>query len=154
MILIAITAEDAKILASLHAHGFSPSWGVEDIVDILASPGAFGLAARNRGALAGFVIARTVADESEILTLVVDPGHRRQGIGRALLEAAAQLSGQGGANALFLEVDAGNDAAIALYQSDGFSQVGLRPGYYASGGDALILRRPLNSRAGPDYADP
>ncbi len=46
----------------------------------------------------------------------------------------------------FLEVRPSNTAAIRLYQSQGFSQIGVRRGYYqAVGGreDAVVLRRTL-----------
>ena len=39
---------------------------------------------------------------------------------------------QSQANALFLEVRAGNVAAIQLYENLGFNQVGERPNYYAT----------------------
>jgi ribosomal-protein-alanine N-acetyltransferase len=65
-------------------------------------------------------------------------------VARASADAAAR-----GAAALFLEVEAGNDAALALYRGQGFHEAGVRRGYYAgasgAGGarDALVLRRAL-----------
>lgn len=150
MKLVTVTAELAPALAQLHAAGFKPPWSASDIAEVLASPGTFGLAAEADGAVAGFVLARTVVDESEILTIAVDPARRRLGLGRALLEAAALIAAGNGATSLFLEVDSGNLGALALYRSGGFAQVGKRAEYYAAGGDALVLRRALNSR--PDAA--
>jgi ribosomal-protein-alanine N-acetyltransferase len=44
-----------------------------------------------------------------------------------------------GLDAAWLEVRAGNAAAIALYERFGFTTVGRRPGYYADGEDALVM---------------
>jgi ribosomal protein S18 acetylase RimI-like enzyme len=45
-----------------------------------------------------------------------------------------------GAVAMFLEVAAGNFPARGLYEAAGFAKAGVRPGYYADGGDAVVLR--------------
>lgn len=131
----------AAALAAIHAACFVPSerWGQDAMALQLGLPGAFGLI-DPRGAM---VLARVAADEAEILTLAVAPALRRQGIGRALLEAAAAEAARRGALALFLEVAAANTSARALYAAAGFTQVGLRRRYYPGGIDALVLRRPL-----------
>ena len=53
--------------------------------------------------------------------LYVRPSHRRQGLGRAALAAAEAASLALGVRALHLEVDAGNEAAAALYRRWGFA---------------------------------
>jgi tRNA threonylcarbamoyl adenosine modification protein YeaZ len=96
----------------------------------------------------GFILCRSIAGEAEILTIAVDPVARRRGWGAALVEMAAGIATETRAEALFLEVAADNLAAIALYQSTGFSKVGLRKGYYPhpdGAKDALVMRRALNS---------
>ena len=96
----------------------------------------------------GFVLARTAADEAEILTLCTRPAARRRGVARQLLACLAKQLGKQGAVSLFLEVGADNAPAIALYQSAGFAEVGRRSGYYAGveGGlsDAIVMRRYLD----------
>ena len=88
---------------------------------------------------------RAVADEAEILTLAVTPLVRRNGAGRALVEAAAAIAAARGADSLFLEVAATNAAALGLYAASGFETAGLRRAYYADGADALVMRRTLNT---------
>ena len=90
----------------------------------------------------GFVLARAVAGEAEILTLAVAPAARGKGLGRALLQAAISKAQALGAQTMFLEVGADNPAALALYAGLGFTKVGDRKGYY-QGRDALVLRLPL-----------
>lgn len=135
------TAEDLPRLAALHAACFHESWNAEAMAALLASPGAFALI---DAAQTGFVLVRAVADESEVLTLAVAPAARRRGTATALLESAIQMLAEAGVQALFLEVNAANNAALALYFHLGFAAVARRPGYYtgAHGGreDAIVLR--------------
>jgi len=77
--------------------------------------------------------------EYEIHTVGIDPAFQGQGIGRRLLDALLEFAGGG---AVFLEVRTDNAAAIALYESAGFTVVGLRKRYYRqSGADAFTMRR-------------
>lgn len=139
--LRAARGEDAGDLAALHAAAFASPWSRADLADLLVSPGAFALLAEGEG----FILCRAIAGEAEILTLAVAPAARRRGTGRALVEAAAGVAGTLGAETLFLEVAHDNAAALALYDAAGFSRVGLRRGYYATGADAVVMRRALNT---------
>lgn len=131
---------DLDDLAALHAASFDKSWDGPALAALLATPGTFAFHHPQ-----GFVLARAAAGEAEILTLAVAPHARGQGIGRALMIAAANRSQELGAEALFLEVGAANPAALALYARLGFAKVGARKGYY-DGADALVLRLPLPAK--------
>ena len=151
MILEPIGAEAADALAAAHALAFDHGWSARDIADILASPGAFALAVRLDDTPRAFILCRAIAGEAEVLTLAVDPLLRRQGVARALLTAAIGAAEAAGADVLFLEVAADNEAALGLYAGAGFVRGGARRGYYrrADGAiDAIAMRRDLNSRAG------
>lgn len=134
-------ADDAVLLARLHAQAFGHPWGEAEIAALMAGPGVFALTFDGRG----FILCRAIAGEAEILTLAVTPDARRDGLGRALVEAAAGLARQFAAETMFLEVASDNHAALALYERTGFSQVGRRKAYYASGVDALVMSRTLNT---------
>jgi len=125
-------------LAAIHAAAFPPNeaWGEEAISLQLALPGAFGFVDERGGMLLG----RVTLDEAEILTLAVAPHARRQGIARALLEAARKEMVLRGARTIFLEVAEGNVAARTLYCRFGFLEVGRRHRYYPNLADALVLR--------------
>jgi ribosomal-protein-alanine N-acetyltransferase len=124
-------------LAALHAACFPDPWDAAAISALLVKPGTFAFAHED-----GFVLARAVADEAEILTLAVHPYKRGKGLGRALLQATISKVRSMGAKSVFLEVGVENPAARALYARLGFTKVGARKGYY-NGGDALVLRLPL-----------
>ena len=135
-------------MAALHAAAFPAGehWDAAAFAAQLGQPSVFGLL-DERG---GLVLARIAADEAEILTLAVHPSARRQGLGRDLLDRSLAEAGGRGAAAMFLEVAESNAAARALYAAAGFAPVGRRQGYYASGADALILRRLLVAGVAPD----
>lgn len=142
--------EDVEVLHALHASAFDQSWGAAEIERLMRIMGGFAILAEEAHPQ-GFVLARTVADEAEILTLAVAPAHRRQGVGRLLVDAAAAEASRRGARTMFLEVAEDNPGAIALYEAADFQAAGLRRAYYArpnaAPADALVLRRALN-RAG------
>lgn len=95
--------------------------------------------ARERGALIGYAGLARIDAEAEVHTLAVDPVHQGRGIGRALLRAL--LEHAEGAT-VFLEVRTDNEAAIALYRSEGFAVISTRRGYYRpSGADAFTMRK-------------
>ncbi len=142
--------EAAFDLADLHDRAFDRPWTALEFDDLLKSPGAFAVLgeAGEPAEAKGFVLCRSIAGEAEILTIAVDPAARRRGWGAALVEVAAGVAAETGAEALFLEVAVDNAAAIALYQATGFAKVGTRKGYYPhpdGAKDALVMRRALNT---------
>lgn len=137
------TSAYATVMAAIHHAAFpiGERWGADAIGLQLGLPGAFGFI----DARGGFILARSVADEAEILTLAVDPAAQRSGIGRALIMQAMEAAGSRKVVAMFLEVAQTNDKAQALYTACGFSEVGRRRRYYAHGVDALLLRATISS---------
>ena len=90
------------------------------------------------------------AGEAHILNLCVGEPYRCRGLGRRLLGSLIERANAAGMADAFLEVRPSNTAAIRLYLSQGFEQVGMRRGYYqAPNGreDAAVLRRSLRSDA-------
>jgi [ribosomal protein S18]-alanine N-acetyltransferase len=88
--------------------------------------------------LAGYLVCRAVAeDEREVLNIAVHPEFRRQGIARALLEAECNRN----SGDYFLEVRASNEAARALYSIMGFTEAGVRPGYYEDPHESGIVMK-------------
>jgi RimJ/RimL family protein N-acetyltransferase len=82
--------------------------------------------------------SRHVAD----VGLMVDADYRRQGIGRALMEAGVAWARESGVSKLELHVFPWNDAAIALYERFGFVREGLRRNHYRRGDelvDAILM---------------
>ena len=138
---------DAIACAHLHAASFAHPWPDHEIEALLADRSCLSDALELGGTICGFILSRQAVDEAEILTIVVDPTQRAQGLGARLLTShLAHLAAKGVA-ALFLEVDESNKPALALYRRHGFVQVGLRKAYYAlpdgTRANALVMRRAL-----------
>lgn len=137
---------DPKALAGLHKRSFTlpRPWSAAEIATLLADPAVF-LCTTDHG----FALGRTVLDEAELLTLAVDPDHRRKGLGAALLCDYHHQASQRGTTQSFLEVAADNVAALGLYLAAGYTARGRRPRYYSASGaeavDAVVMRRELRT---------
>ncbi len=127
----------ARHVAALHHQGgFARGWDPGECAALLAEPAivADGVFCGREPNPSGFVISRRAADEAEILSVVVSPAHRGEGLGRTLLGAhLGQLAAQGAAH-VYLEVEDGNLPADRLYRHFGFREVGRRKGYYPKAG--------------------
>jgi ribosomal-protein-alanine N-acetyltransferase len=95
-------------------------------------------------AILGFVIFWLVHDELHVLNVAVAAEERRRGVARALMRQAEERARQNGARIATLEVRRSNAAAIELYRSMGYREVGVRPNYYADEGeDAIVMERDI-----------
>ena len=80
-----------------------------------------------------------MADEAHIINIAVREDHRRQGVGELLLISIIDLATELNASIVTLEVRTSNTAAQSLYRKYGFSQVGIRKGYYTDNREDAIL---------------
>ncbi len=81
-------------------------------------------------ALVGYAILMMVLDEAHLLNISVSPSWKGKGWGRYLLNHMMQIGREKGGLNMFLEVRPSNVSAITLYESIGFNEMGVRPGYY------------------------
>ena len=127
---------------------FGEVWTRSQCAGILPMAGVSLVVARevDSGAVIGFSLSRTVADEAELLLLAVVPSHHRQGVGRLLLDDFMHRARDAGVTRIHLEVRDGN-LAVEMYLHAGFTPVGRRSKYYhARNGarfDALTLAQDL-----------
>lgn len=95
--------------------------------------------------LVGYISARQVADEAEILNLAVRGSWRRHGAGAQLLGGMLWRLLSNQVTRVYLEVRESNQAAISLYEKYGFRRTGRRRGYYCDPlEDALLFERKLS----------
>ena len=104
------------------------------------------LVAESGGDLIGYAgILFTGGPEADVLTLAVHPGHWGNGTGTALLQALLDEAVARRCVEVFLEVRADNPRARRLYERHGFTEIGVRRGYYQPAGvDAIVMRKDLD----------
>lgn len=156
-----MAAADAEAMAALESTCFAGAghdpWTASMFLAELdpAAPAARSWwVAHDDGELIGFAGGMVVDGGVEILDVAVAPAHRREGIARKLLAHVSYDAQMLGCTSASLEVEDGNEGAIALYASLGFSESGRRRGYYGAGLDALVMTAPLPLVLPVDSASP
>lgn len=139
-------ARDIPVILQIQSSSREAAQWAESAYRNLGRAGEKAWLAECNGSIAGFLIARLIAEEMEILNLAVDGNLRRQGTGSALLCAALLWGVQNGSSRAFLEVRPSNRQARKFYEAQGFASAGVRPNYYRDPiEDALILVRVLDA---------
>jgi [ribosomal protein S18]-alanine N-acetyltransferase len=134
---------DAIAIAALHKASFQRGWAEHEIHRLLIDGAVVGHRIIAGDMMIGFILSRMAAGEAEILSIAIAPARRGRGLARPLLDLHLRRLAGLGVRAVFLEVDAHNAPARALYRRAGFHEVSQRQGYYHSGAAALVLRRDL-----------
>jgi ribosomal-protein-alanine N-acetyltransferase len=103
------------------------------------------LVAEDGDALVGYAgMMFTGGSQADVVTLAVTPARWGEGTGTALLTALVEEAGNRGYEEVLLEVREDNPRARRLYLRHGFTEVGIRRGYYQpSGVDAVVMRKGL-----------
>ena len=141
--IIRMNESHVSAVAELEKQNFSEPWSENSVRGELTNSLALWLVALDGDAVVGYVGSQTVLGEADMMNIAVADSHRRRGIARMLVR---ELIDRLDANMLTLEVRASNAPAIALYESEGFIQIGLRKNYYRKPKeDALILRKEWNT---------
>jgi ribosomal-protein-alanine N-acetyltransferase len=141
----ALRSGDAQRCAELEAQLFDGDdpWPAVAFQRELASAHNHYVGARTAEKLVGYAgitrLGRKPPFEYEVHTIGVDSAYQGHGIGRRLLDELLHFADGG---VVYLEVRTDNEAALCLYRSAGFAQIGLRKRYYrVSGADAYTMRR-------------
>lgn len=148
-------AADYATLYAIDQSCFAPgiAWSKAELVYFLRHPRNFGLVAEGDGgagenpALVGFAIAGTRRRQGQLgghlITIDVLEGHRRRGVGDALLAAIEERLRAENIATVGLEVAVDNAGAQGFYARHGFVRTGRIPGYYLGRIDALAMEKTL-----------
>lgn len=105
---------------------------------------------REAGLVAGFYLLMPAPDLAHLLLISVRPESQRQGLGHQLLRHCESRAQELGVEGVLLEVRPSNRNATDFYSNRGFSQVGVRKGYYPSGPvgreDAWVMKKTVQVR--------
>lgn len=100
----------------------------------------------NDDAVFGYSVLMIGAGESHVLNICISQDYRSQGWARHLMSEMIEFSERLKCTEMFLEVRPSNPVAYALYQSLGFNDVGMRPGYYKTRSgreDAIVMAKSI-----------
>lgn len=135
--------KDINEMAALDLVCFAAPWSEEAFRQELEENNlAFYVVAELKGQVVGYAGLWAILDEGHITNVAVSPEHRKRGIGHAVVEVLVDATEQAGLNSFTLEVRTSNITAQNLYKKFGFTEAGLRKGYYEDNGeDAIIMWR-------------
>lgn len=140
MMIIPMNKDHVAQIAALEKLCFTDPWSENSVASELCNPLSLWLIAEEDGIVCGYVGSQTVLDETDMMNIAVHPDCRRQGIAAALIEELVSRLKEQGSHILRLEVRESNTPAVALYNSTGFTQLGIRKNYYRNPKEnALIL---------------
>jgi ribosomal-protein-alanine N-acetyltransferase len=156
--LSAMAIADLDAVMTLEAGSYAFPWTRGNFLDSLAA-GYVARTLRLRGAreLIGYIVAMGGADEMHLLNITVAERHRCQGHAAFMIEQLVERCRRDAAQHLWLEVRESNAGARLAYQRLGFTQRGVRPGYYpAAQGtreSAIVMSRAIDLAAASGTRD-
>jgi ribosomal protein S18 acetylase RimI-like enzyme len=145
MEIVTASILDLGALRKLENESFgNDAWPLFDLIAVLTFTEVIRLKAVEDGQMAGFVAGdpRPRDGWGWIATIAVDPRYRRKGIGRALLHACeARLN----VPRSRLTVRISNQAAISMYEKEGYATTEIWSAYYNDGEDGMVMEKSLES---------
>jgi [ribosomal protein S18]-alanine N-acetyltransferase len=138
--------EDLDQILSLEKESFPDPFDRKTFSQILsAEPDGF-LVAEGQARLLGYIAVVSRRGEGSIYSFAVEPGSRRKGVGRLLMEAALRYLSQR-ADRAYLQVSVKNAGAIRMYEKFSFVTIKTLKKYYPNGDDAFQMVLELKRRS-------
>lgn len=135
---------DLTVVHRLEREAFRKAWTIDQLRSEQRQPFTTAMVAEEAGEVVGYYFSSDVAGEASLNRIAVTKDKRHRGIGKSLLDSFLVQAQYNGSQEAFLEVNASNQKAMALYEQAGFRTVGRRRHYYAEEmADALIMRLAL-----------
>lgn len=140
--VIPMRAEHIKEIAEIESLCFSQPWSEKALEEELTNENAHFLAALFNQKVIGYIGVIEICGEADITNVAVNPAYRRCGIGEKLLCLAEEGANTRNCISITLEVRMSNEAAISLYNKNGYKHAGIRKGFYnRPKEDALLMTK-------------
>lgn len=145
----AMIALDIPVVASLEKEIFKDDpWSMGQFKEEVSNNGItrhYLVACDAQHQIIGWAGALCASDgaDTDILTIAVVPDFRMRGIARHMLTSLIDWAYSKKSSTIFLEVEKNNLPAQALYISEEFAVILMRPDYYGAGIDALVMSKVL-----------
>ncbi|MGV3614237.1 MAG: ribosomal protein S18-alanine N-acetyltransferase [Fimbriimonas sp.] len=135
-----ITEAHLSQILAIESRTNTAPWSERSFRNELEHPRGVTLVAIMDGQVVGYGGTWLVIDEAHITTVAVAPEHQRKGIGRRLMVELLTRAKEAGMLCSSLEVRAGNEAGIKLYEQLGYAVATRRKRYYPDNQeDALVM---------------
>ncbi len=135
--------EIAEMSRDLIEHGLTWSWTPARVQHFISGAESSVVVARREQRIAAFAIMHFGEDVAHLNLLAVSPEHRRQGLGRQLMQWLTSTAVEAGVFRINLELRTHNETARTFYERLGFDQLGVVQGYYQGREAALRMSRRL-----------
>lgn len=144
---------DLADVIALNRAALPENYVQEFFENLLRNYGELFLVAEAGGRVFGYAMCRVemgfsskgfgIVRKGHVVSIAVDAGHRRAGIGTALMEEVMRRMRQSGLKECFLEVRVTNEPAVRLYEKLGFKIARRLPYYYSDGVDGYLMSHSL-----------
>jgi len=142
MIIRPMELWDVEAVAKIESICFTMPWSEKSYRDTLANGNALYLVAETEDTkeIVGMCGVLKIIDEGDVSNVAVHPDYRRKNVAKQMMEELLARGQDFGIDAFTLEVRAGNEAAVKLYEHFGFRTEGVRKNFYDKPvEDALIM---------------
>ena len=140
------TQEEIYQISACEKAHFSDAGSAESLQTMLQDRVA-AVAAFIEDKLCGFGYIYIAPGEAELLRIAVNEEYRGLGIARGILSRLHQKASENLCEKMFLEVRRSNSDAIRLYEAAGYTQIGVRKGFYRDPKeDALLYSADLTQK--------
>ncbi len=141
MQIVKFEARHISDILQVEAECFSHPWNEKMFIEEINGKFSHYYVAEEDGKAIGYMGMWSLSGEGHITNIAISTSHRRKGYAKALLSHFTDIAKKENLEFMTLEVRASNIPAIALYESFGFVNVGMRKKYYENSEDAYLLTK-------------
>ncbi|MDD4050972.1 MAG: ribosomal protein S18-alanine N-acetyltransferase [candidate division Zixibacteria bacterium] len=135
---------DLEVVTAMEKDLFSDPWPLSAFLDDLASDYSHPFVVQLDNDVAGYAILWIGVDEGHLTNIAVDRKYQRKSIAKQLLSYILRFAAESGLAQVILEVRPSNTPAIFLYESFGFTRLGVRKRYYRNPvEDCLVMKKEI-----------
>ncbi len=138
--------EIAEMSRDLIEQGLAWAWTPARVQHFITGQDSAVILMRREQRIAAFALMHFADESAHLNLLAVAPGHRRQGLGRQLVDWLCATAITAGIFRINLELRSTNHEALAFYTRQGFERQGIEQGYYQGREAALRMSRNLAVR--------
>ena len=149
VVLRLMKLSDVHQVLQIETASFASPWKREHFLhELRENRWAVNWVVETRSRVVGYACVWCIHDGLKINNIAILGAKRGRGLGRWLLLSVLGDAIARGCRTATLEVRPSNEAALALYRTHGFVEIGRRQGYYATEGeDAIVMSRELDWQA-------